>query len=180
MTSTSTSSSEAQTSRTSGWLMVPRHYTIKYVLIRVCEEAKPQPTLQGGLPNDPAIVQHSENKGPAGSSSSSLGGPAANSTASSGGGFAAAPGGPVGGAYVPPQLGSGTSPVMATPRLQRASSKRSLCARSYTIIFSGGGPVSWSSCSGSLKPSWPRSQPHCGTWCGPVSSPTTRSSLCAE
>lgn len=27
--------------------------------IRVCETPKPQPTLPGGLPNDPAIVQHS-------------------------------------------------------------------------------------------------------------------------
>ena len=25
--------------------------------IRVCEPPKPQPTLTGGLPNDPAIVQ---------------------------------------------------------------------------------------------------------------------------
>ena len=25
--------------------------------IRVCHPPKPQPTLQGGLPNDPAIVQ---------------------------------------------------------------------------------------------------------------------------
>merc|ERR1712020_225580 len=27
--------------------------------IRVCQPPKPQPTLEGGLPNDPAIVQHS-------------------------------------------------------------------------------------------------------------------------
>ncbi|TRY61687.1 hypothetical protein TCAL_09094 [Tigriopus californicus] len=27
--------------------------------IRVCQPPKPQPTLQGGLPNDPAILQHS-------------------------------------------------------------------------------------------------------------------------
>merc|ERR1719431_1961002 len=34
--------------------------------IRVCEPPKPQATLQGGLPNDPAIVKHSTSAAPGG------------------------------------------------------------------------------------------------------------------
>ena len=41
--------------------------------IRVCEPPKPQPTLTGGLPNDPAIVQHSTPGGPVSSKAPSYG-----------------------------------------------------------------------------------------------------------
>merc|ERR1711863_32639 len=45
----------------------PRDEVYEYIIfrgtdikdIRVCQPPKPQPTLEGGLPNDPAIVQHS-------------------------------------------------------------------------------------------------------------------------
>ena len=45
--------------------MAPRDEIYEYIIfrgsdikdIRVCHPPKPQPTLQGGLPNDPAIVQ---------------------------------------------------------------------------------------------------------------------------
>ena len=47
--------------------VAPRDETYEYIIfrgadikdIRVCQPPKPQPTLEGGLPNDPAIVQHS-------------------------------------------------------------------------------------------------------------------------
>jgi len=47
--------------------VAPRDETYEYIIfrgadikdIRVCQGPKPQPTLEGGLPNDPAIVQHS-------------------------------------------------------------------------------------------------------------------------
>jgi len=47
--------------------VAPRDEIYEYIIfrgsdikdIRVCHPPKPQPTLQGGLPNDPAIVQHS-------------------------------------------------------------------------------------------------------------------------
>lgn len=47
--------------------MAPRDEVYEYIIfrgpdikdIRVCHPPKPQPTLEGGLPNDPAIVQHS-------------------------------------------------------------------------------------------------------------------------
>ena len=46
------------------YLIFP-HQVYEYIIfrgadikdIRVCEPPKPQPTLTGGLPNDPAIVQ---------------------------------------------------------------------------------------------------------------------------
>merc|ERR1712001_198842 len=46
--------------------VAPRDETYEYIIfrgadikdIRVCQPPKPQPTLEGGLPNDPAIVQH--------------------------------------------------------------------------------------------------------------------------
>ena len=45
--------------------MAPRDEIYEYIIfrgsdikdIRVCQPPKPQPTLEGGLPNDPAIVQ---------------------------------------------------------------------------------------------------------------------------
>ncbi|XP_067125658.1 protein LSM14 homolog B-like [Centruroides vittatus] len=47
--------------------VAPRDEVYEYIIfratdikdLRVCEPPKPQPTLTGGLPNDPAIVQHS-------------------------------------------------------------------------------------------------------------------------
>jgi len=47
--------------------VAPRDEIYEYIIfrgtdikdIRVCQPPKPQPTLEGGLPNDPAIVQHS-------------------------------------------------------------------------------------------------------------------------
>lgn len=47
--------------------VAPRDETYEYIIfrgadikdIRVCQPPKPRPTLEGGLPNDPAIVQHS-------------------------------------------------------------------------------------------------------------------------
>ena len=48
--------------------VAPRDEVYEYIIfrgsdikdIRVCQPPKPQPTLQGGLPNDPAIVQVSK------------------------------------------------------------------------------------------------------------------------
>lgn len=81
--------------------VAPRDEIYEYIIfrgtdikdIRVCQPPKPQPTLEGGLPNDPAIVQHSassttsssnamggsQKPGPIGSGASSYGpiGPAA-------------------------------------------------------------------------------------------------------
>ena len=45
--------------------VAPRDEVYEYIIfrgtdikdIRVCQPPKPQPTLEGGLPNDPAIVQ---------------------------------------------------------------------------------------------------------------------------
>merc|ERR1712223_421130 len=47
--------------------VAPREEIYEYIIfrgtdikdIRVCQPPKPHPTLEGGLPNDPAIVQHS-------------------------------------------------------------------------------------------------------------------------
>jgi len=58
--------------------VAPRDEVYEYIIfrgadikdIRVCEPPKPQPTLTGGLPNDPAIVQHSTSAAPGGPVSS--------------------------------------------------------------------------------------------------------------
>jgi len=50
--------------------VAPRDETYEYIIfrgadikdIRVCQPPKPRPTLEGGLPNDPAIVQHSQGR----------------------------------------------------------------------------------------------------------------------
>lgn len=57
--------------------VAPRDEVYEYIIfkgadikdIKVCEPPKPMPTLQGGLPNDPAIIQHSmaSNSRPVGS-----------------------------------------------------------------------------------------------------------------
>jgi len=52
--------------------VAPREEVYEYIIfrgtdikdIRVCQPPKPQPTLEGGLPNDPAIVQHSATTAP--------------------------------------------------------------------------------------------------------------------
>lgn len=54
--------------------VAPRDEVYEYIIfrgsdikdIRVCQPPKPQPTLQGGLPNDPAIVQVVKQISPAG------------------------------------------------------------------------------------------------------------------
>merc|ERR1712115_560016 len=54
--------------------VAPRDEVYEYIIfrgadikdIRVCQPPKPQPTLEGGLPNDPAIVQHSTSAAPGG------------------------------------------------------------------------------------------------------------------
>jgi len=54
--------------------VAPRDEVYEYIIfrgadikdIRVCEPPKPQSTLQGGLPNDPAIVKHSTSAAPGG------------------------------------------------------------------------------------------------------------------
>merc|ERR1711884_739213 len=59
--------------------VAPRDEIYEYIIfrgsdikdIRVCHPPKPQPTLQGGLPNDPAIVQHSATSDVPGSTSGS-------------------------------------------------------------------------------------------------------------
>merc|ERR1711988_1512147 len=88
--------------------------------IRVCQPPKPHPTLEGGLPNDPAIVQHSASStmssnaavgsqkqpAPIGSSGSSSYGPIGSQTFSQ-----AAPGPPFPSGNVPAQP-QNPSPVM--------------------------------------------------------------------
>jgi len=59
--------------------VAPRDEIYEYIIfrgsdikdIRVCQPPKPQPTLEGGLPNDPAIVQHSASSNVPGSTSGS-------------------------------------------------------------------------------------------------------------
>jgi len=59
--------------------VAPRDEIYEYIIfrgsdikdIRVCQPPKPQPTLEGGLPNDPAIVQHSASSNAPGSTTGS-------------------------------------------------------------------------------------------------------------
>jgi len=118
--------------------VAPRDEIYEYIIfrgsdikdIRVCHPPKPQPTLQGGLPNDPAIVQHSatsENRaggaGGRGSSPTLPGagfGPIGATTGGFGGAvasapnhtppFSAAPGAPIGSGSN--ATNQGPSPVM--------------------------------------------------------------------
>eukprot|EP00092_Neocalanus_flemingeri_P020203 GFUD01021877.1.p1 GENE.GFUD01021877.1~~GFUD01021877.1.p1 ORF type:complete len:534 (+),score=118.52 GFUD01021877.1:77-1678(+) len=63
--------------------VAPRDEVYEYIIfrgadikdIRVCEPPKPQATLQGGLPNDPAIVKHSTSAAPGGPIGSKSHGP---------------------------------------------------------------------------------------------------------
>jgi len=63
--------------------VAPRDEVYEYIIfrgadikdIRVCEPPKPQATLQGGLPNDPAIVKHSTSAAPGGPIGSKAHGP---------------------------------------------------------------------------------------------------------
>jgi len=83
--------------------VAPRDETYEYIIfrgsdikdIRVCQPPKPRPTLEGGLPNDPAIVQHSRgppgSEGPPGAGGE---GPSASSKPAPGGGAASY--GPIG------------------------------------------------------------------------------------
>lgn len=107
--------------------VAPRDEIYEYIIfrgtdikdIRVCQPPKPHPTLEGGLPNDPAIVQHSasttmssnaavgsQKPAPIGSGGSSSYGPIGSTTFSQ-----AAPGPPFpsGNVNAQPQ---NTSPVM--------------------------------------------------------------------
>merc|ERR1712018_318495 len=108
--------------------VAPRDEIYEYIIfrgtdikdIRVCQPPKPHPTLEGGLPNDPAIVQHSASStmssnaavgsqkqpAPIGSSGSSSYGPIGSQTFSQ-----AAPGPPFPSGNVPAQP-QNPSPVM--------------------------------------------------------------------
>merc|ERR1712002_518274 len=108
--------------------VAPRDEIYEYIVfrgtdikdIRVCQPPKPHPTLEGGLPNDPAIVQHSASStmssnaavgsqkqpAPIGSSGSSSYGPIGSTTFSQ-----AAPGPPFPSGNVPAQP-QNPSPVM--------------------------------------------------------------------
>jgi len=108
--------------------VAPRDEIYEYIIfrgtdikdIRVCQPPKPHPTLEGGLPNDPAIVQHSASStmssnaavgsqkqpAPIGSSGSSSYGPIGSTTFSQ-----AAPGPPFPSGNVPAQP-QNPSPVM--------------------------------------------------------------------
>lgn len=108
--------------------VAPRDEIYEYIIfrgtdikdIRVCQPPKPHPTLEGGLPNDPAIVQHSASStmssnaavgsqkqpAPIGSGGSSSYGPIGSTTFSQ-----AAPGPPFPSGNVPAQP-QNPSPVM--------------------------------------------------------------------
>jgi len=107
--------------------VAPRDEIYEYIIfrgtdikdIRVCQPPKPHPTLEGGLPNDPAIVQHSASStmsssavgsqkqpAPIGSGGSSSYGPIGSTTFSQ-----AAPGPPFPSGNVPAQR-QDPSPVM--------------------------------------------------------------------
>jgi len=93
--------------------VAPRDETYEYIIfrgsdikdIRVCQPPKPRPTLEGGLPNDPAIVQHS--RGPPGSE----GGPPGQAPGSGAGDSGAAAGAPSAGkpGYGPIGTGNASS-----------------------------------------------------------------------
>lgn len=109
--------------------VAPRDEIYEYIIfrgsdikdIRVCQPPKPHPTLEGGLPNDPAIVQHSaastsisnnapaigtQKPGPIGSAGTSSYGPIGSAAFSQ-----ATPGPPFPSSNIAPQPPN-TSPVM--------------------------------------------------------------------
>jgi len=102
--------------------VAPRDETYEYIIfrgsdikdIRVCQPPKPRPTLEGGLPNDPAIVQHS--RGPEG-----LPGRAPGSGAGDSGAPGAAPSGgkpgygPIGSSSAPGQPPFSAAPGSGAP-----------------------------------------------------------------
>jgi len=132
--------------------VAPRDEIYEYIIfrgtdikdIRVCQPPKPHPTLEGGLPNDPAIVQHSASStmssnaavgsqkqpAPIGSSGSSSYGPIGSQTFSQ-----AAPGPPFPSGNVPAQpqnpspvmdmLNHNSRPSSASPALQSTGDSKS-------------------------------------------------------
>jgi len=87
--------------------VAPRDETYEYIIfrgadikdIRVCQPPKPRPTLEGGLPNDPAIVQHSrgpEEGGAVGAEAAAAVGAPGSGKPSFGAIGSSAPGGPSG------------------------------------------------------------------------------------
>merc|ERR1712110_1181225 len=131
--------------------VAPRDEIYEYIIfrgtdikdIRVCQPPKPHPTLEGGLPNDPAIVQHSasttmssnaavgsQKPAPIGSGGSSSYGPIGSTTFSQ-----AAPGPPFPSGNVPAQpqdpspvmdmLNHNSRPSSASPNLQSHGDSKS-------------------------------------------------------
>jgi len=87
--------------------VAPRDETYEYIIfrgadikdIRVCQPPKPRPTLEGGLPNDPAIVQHSRGEDGAAAPADPagpVGAPGSGGKPSYGAIGSSAPGGPSG------------------------------------------------------------------------------------